>query len=81
MLFFLNVLRLHVSNIDGPKHEVDSSMLRVQQTALYLQQKSFDGQAKAYNQKKVGRVGLHLWLNDSRRRYQFATILFSYEKF
>ena len=56
-------------------------MLRVRQTGLYLRQKSFDGQAKAYNQKKVGGAGLHLWLNDSRRRYQFITILFSYEKF
>ena len=81
MLFFLNVFGLQDSNIDSPKREGASSMLRVRQTALYLQQKSFDGQAKAHNQKKVGGAGLHLWLNDSRRRYQFITILFSYEKF
>ena len=49
MLFFLNILGLQHSNSDGQKREVDSSMLRVRQTALYLQQKSFDGQAKAYN--------------------------------
>ena len=81
MLFFVNVLGLQYSNIGGPKREVDLSMLRVRQTALYLQQKSFGRQAKAYNQKKVGGAGLHLWLNDSRRRYQFVTILISYEKF
>ena len=44
-------------------------------------QKSFHGKAKAYNQKKVGGAGLKLWLYDSRRRYQFVTIFFSYEKF
>ena len=81
MLFFLNVLVLQDSNIDGSKGKVDSSMLRVQQTALYLQQKSFDRQAKVYNQKKFREAGLHLWLNDSCRRYQFVTILFSYKKF
>ena len=42
MLFFLNALGLQDSNIDGPKREVDSSMLRVRQTALYLQQKCFN---------------------------------------
>ena len=61
MVFFLNVSVLQDSNIDDPKREVDSSMLQVRQTTLYLQQKSFDGQAKAYNQKKVGGAGLHLW--------------------
>ena len=81
MLFFLNVLGLQDSNIDGSKREVDNSMLQMRETALYLQQKSFDGQVKAYNQKKVGEAGLHLWLSDSRRRYQFVTILSSYEKF
>ena len=54
MLFFLNISGLQDSNIDGQNREVDSSMLRVQETALYLQQKSFGGQIKAYNQKKVG---------------------------
>ena len=61
MVFFLNVSVLQDSNIDDPKREVDSSMLQVRQTTLYLQQKSFDGQAKTYNQKKVGGAGLHLW--------------------
>ena len=53
MLFFLNVLGLKDSKIDGPKREVDTSMLRVRQTALYLQQKT-DMQKRTIRRKLEG---------------------------
>ena len=46
MVFFLNVLVLQDSNIDDPKREVDSSMLQVRQTTLYLLQKALTDRQK-----------------------------------
>ena len=80
MVFFLNVLVLQDSNIDDPKREVDSSMLQVRQTTLYLLQKALTDRQKPTIRRKLEELD-YTCGQDSRQRYQFAAILLSYENF
>ena len=80
MVFFLNVLVLQDSNIDDPKRDVDSSMLQVRQTTLYLPQKALTDRQKPTIRRKLEELD-YICGQDSRQRYQFAAILLSYENF